>query len=94
VSPGPGGQLYRYERHHLKAEEPLVEGGADCPDDAAGEQGADPAQTGRKGQADATGQFVDPDTPILLKLGQYLQVDVVERRMFCHGCRVRVPGSA
>ena len=77
-------ELNRHERDHRKAEMPFVERGADRADHAALTQGSHAALTGRRRDADAAGQLIVADAPVLLQFGQYLQVDAIELFGICH----------
>ena len=72
-------QLDQHKGSHLKAEQPLIEGGPDRPDKTPPAQGFHPAQARRSRNADPFGQFIVADASVVLQLGQYLQVDLVER---------------
>ena len=84
AGPRLAGQLDQDERRHLIAQQPLVQGGADRPDKAAGEQRTDAPQRGRLGQADAARELIVADASVLLQLGQDFQVDGIERQLIGH----------
>ena len=84
-------ELDRDERNHLIAEQPLVDDGADRPDHAAAEQRFQPPQAIGRGHADAQRQLVVANPPVLLQLGEYLQIDAVELVTPGHPHLVMVP---
>src|SRR4051812_42163873 len=75
---GLAAELDRDERHHLVAEQPLVDDGAHRPDHAAAEQRFQPPHAVGPGHPDAQRQLVVANPPVLLQFGEYFQIDAVE----------------